>query len=289
MNKLLCLFEILFALSITGTVYCAKIPQREKSEEQLKIEKQQNISQGSSVAATGIGSTQLVQGLSEQNVDTKTDEQMAAYIKTVRCSYTNGKSVKAGAEPIELPAGNNEMFMKLRDEYFAQAADLKERKEALGMEPGIESEIIINNAMAGLYDDENIGITDGVYGSVYRAQMGNESDQIKTNKEQEKSVERVIDGVNALVITIANKGVSNNYNTSDQITTPVASGNNDRTANTSTNEYEQTPVVNNINTDDTDDSHKSVQHSEEQKANDECAMYCADFPEDAAELGCECR
>ncbi len=28
--------------------------------------------------------------------------------------------------------------------------------------------------------------------------------------------------------------------------------------------------------------------SEEKKANDECVMFCADFPEDAAGMGCEC-
>lgn len=28
--------------------------------------------------------------------------------------------------------------------------------------------------------------------------------------------------------------------------------------------------------------------SEEQKANSECAMFCAEFPEDAADIGCEC-
>jgi hypothetical protein len=28
--------------------------------------------------------------------------------------------------------------------------------------------------------------------------------------------------------------------------------------------------------------------SEEKKVNDECAMYCADFPEDAADIGCTC-
>ena len=31
----------------------------------------------------------------------------------------------------------------------------------------------------GLYDDENVGITDGAYASLYRAAMGNEKDQAK--------------------------------------------------------------------------------------------------------------
>jgi len=228
MNKLLCLFEISFALSSAGVAYCAKMPPggipeqktsqniQQKSDsnpaqpdkknqkkqdltnqsQTIKIDK--NIIQAGTIAATGIGGSQLVQGLSEQNIDNKTKEQMADYIKTFRCSYANGKYVNGGNEPVELPGGNDETIKKLRDEYFALAANLKERKKALGLKPGIESEIIINKATAGFYDNKNINITNGIYGSLYRAQMGSESDQTKINKEQEKSAERINTGISAI-------------------------------------------------------------------------------------------
>ena len=37
------------------------------------------------------------------------------------------------------------------------------------MTPGIESEVILDSATMGLYDDESLGITDGAYTSLSRA------------------------------------------------------------------------------------------------------------------------
>ena len=113
----------------------------------------------------------------------------------MRCKYGNNKQVKAGAEEIELPGGNDSEMMKLRTEYFSLAADLKERKEALGMKPGIESEVIMDKSQTGLYDDENTGITDSSYSSLYRAEMLN-SEKDKTQIEDDKSTskKRVVGG-----------------------------------------------------------------------------------------------
>ena len=119
-------------------------------------------------AATGIGGMELAMGLSEQKADKNADADMDAYIQTFRCTYADGKQVKAGPEEIELPGGNIPELMKLRTEYVALANDLKERKTALGMKPGIESEEILDKATMGLYDDENVGITGGAYASDVR-------------------------------------------------------------------------------------------------------------------------
>lgn len=147
------------------------------------------------VAATGIGGMELARGLAEQKADKEAEASMTAYIETMRCTYGDGKQVKAGPEEIELPGGNNAELMKLRSEYFALAADLKERKEALGMKPGIESEVIMDKSEMGLYDDENIGITDGAYASLYRAKaLNSETDQAKINEDKEASKKRVIGG-----------------------------------------------------------------------------------------------
>ncbi len=146
------------------------------------------------VAAMGIGGMELAQGLAEQSADAAAERDMTAYIETMRCSYADGKSVKAGDEPIELPGGNDEIIMKLRNEYFALAADLKERKEALGMKPGIESEIVLDKANMGLYDEENVGITGGSFSSLYRAKMGSETDSAMITADKEKSENRVKGG-----------------------------------------------------------------------------------------------
>ena len=149
-------------------------------------------------AATGIGGMELAQGLAEQKADKDAEMAMDAYIATMRCEYGNGKSVKVGTAEIELPGGNDPEMMKLRNEYFTLAQSLKERKEALGMKPGIESEIVLNKAQMGLYDDENTGITSGVYASLYRAKMGNETDQAKLQEMKDASKKRVIGGAIAV-------------------------------------------------------------------------------------------
>ena len=162
------------------------------------------------IAATGIGGMELARGLSEQKADKAAEQDMAAYIETFRCEYGNGKQVKAGPDEIELPGGNDETFMKLRSEYMALAADLKERKLALGMKPGIESEEILDKSQMGLYDDENIGIESGAYSSFYRAQMLNsEEDQAKIDEDAKKSKARVIGGGIAAGVGVVGSIVGN--------------------------------------------------------------------------------
>jgi len=189
---------------------CDLIDKRSGEEKQSALEKKQKAYEEAkaneqslenrtltalSTAATGIGGMELMQGLAEQSADKDAEADMAAYIETMRCTYGEGKQVKAGIEEIELPGANDEQLMSLRAEYLALAADLKERKEALGMKPGIESEEILDRANSGLYDDETIGITKGSYESLYRAQMLNsEADQQKIDDQKSTSKTRVIAG-----------------------------------------------------------------------------------------------
>jgi len=156
-----------------------------------------------SIAATGIGGMELAMGLSEQKADKEAQQDMSAYIASFRCEYGNGKQVKAGPEEIVLPGGNDEKLMSLRTKYMTLATDLKERKTALGMKPGIESEEILDKTAMNLYDDENTGIESGAYGSLYRAKMlGSEEDQAKLDEEAKKSKNRVIAGA-----TVAGAGI----------------------------------------------------------------------------------
>ena len=58
-----------------------------------------------SVAAAGIGGMELAMGLAEQKADKEAEQDMAAYIATMRSSYADGQQVKAGPDEIELPGG----------------------------------------------------------------------------------------------------------------------------------------------------------------------------------------
>ena len=175
-----------------------KLEELQKAYEEAKA-REQSIENRAltalTVAATGIGGMELARGLAEQKADKEAERAMEAYIATFRCEYGNGKSVKGGMTEIELPGGNDETLMKLRNEYFTLANGLKERKEALGIKPGIESEVILDKAQIGLYDNENTGITGGAYSSLYRAKMlDSEIDQTKIDEDKEKSEKRVIAG-----------------------------------------------------------------------------------------------
>jgi hypothetical protein len=171
--------------------------QAKVDEAQAKLDKAKETEQslanrmlgGLTTAATGIGGMQLAQGLAEKSADSAADKDMDAYMATMKCTYGDGKSVPFSVEPVELPGGNNADLMKYRAEYVALAADLKERKTALDMTPGIEAEEIIDKATAGLYDDENTGITGGAYASRYRAAVGNEKDEkgLKSDKKEAKT------------------------------------------------------------------------------------------------------
>lgn len=176
----------------------ADLAEKQKAYEDAKANEQSTANKtltALTTAATGIGGMELAMGLSEQKADKDAANSMAAYIATMRCTYADGKQVKAGPDEIELPGGNNQQLTNLRAEYFALAADLKERKTALGMKPGIESEEILDKAATGLYDDETKGIDSGAYASLYRAQMlGSDADQAKIDAEQKASKNRVIAG-----------------------------------------------------------------------------------------------
>ena len=165
--------------------------EKAKSNEQSKANR---LLTAATVATTGIGGMELAQGLAEQKADKNAERSMDAYIATMRCKYGDSQ-VKAGTTEIELPGGNDSTLMKYRTEYFSLAADLKERKSALGLKPGIESEEILDKSQMGLYGNENIGITDGAYSSLYRAKMlDSEKDKQEIEAAKETSQKRVTGG-----------------------------------------------------------------------------------------------
>ena len=119
------------------------------------------------IGATGIGGMQLASALAEQRADDAAERDMTAYLATFRCDYGAGRNISGGEVNIQLPGANT--LLPLYNEYTTLAADLKTRKTALGMTPGLESEVILDAATSGLYDNESLGKTDGAYTSLARA------------------------------------------------------------------------------------------------------------------------
>ena len=142
---------------------------------------------GAGIGATGIGGMMATSALAEQSADAAAELDMSGYIATFRCTYGSYQA-KGGDANITLPGAN--ILLPLYTEYQQLAADLKQRKEALNMSPGIESEVVMDKATSGLYDDTSIGITNGTYASVYRAltnTSGEDAAQLSEQAEKTKS------------------------------------------------------------------------------------------------------
>ncbi len=142
---------------------------RENYEDMKEIENSfENRTLGATGMATmGMGGMELATSLAEDKADDAAEQQMKAYLATFSCTYANGKRFKGGESAIELPGGNE--LINLYSEYVGLANDLKERKSALGMPAGIESEPILDSATSGLYDDVSVGKTSGAFTSLARA------------------------------------------------------------------------------------------------------------------------
>ena len=162
---------------------------------------------GLTMAATGIGGMELARGLAEQKADTDAERDMTAYMATFQCKIGN-KTYSGGTTDIATSSENK--LIKLYQEYIDLAKDLKERKEALGMKPGIESAVILDSSTTNLYDDKGTGIQNGTYASLYRAINGNETDKQKLKDEQNKSSNRVKGGAIATGTGAVGGAIGNN-------------------------------------------------------------------------------
>ncbi len=173
----------------------SKVDDAKKAYDDAKATEQSTANKmlgGATMAATGIGGMQLAQGLAEKSADESADKDMQAYLATFKCKVSD-KSYTGGTMDIDV--GGTNSLITLYQEYVDLAADLKTRKEALGQKPGIESEVILNKAEMGLYDDTpGKGIENGTYASLYRASRGNENDKNKLAEQKESSANRVKGG-----------------------------------------------------------------------------------------------
>ena len=140
------------------------------------------------IGTIGLGAMQLASGLAEQKADEDAETAMRAYLATFTCEYGSGR-ISGGSQNNELPGSN--VLTPLVIEYKTLASDLKARKEALGLKPGIESEVILDSATAGLYDDKNVGKTGGAYTSLSRALSGNAEDAAAWDAQKEATAKKV--------------------------------------------------------------------------------------------------
>lgn len=145
---------------------------------------------------TGMGAMELASSMSEQKADQDAEDQMRAYLSTFYCQY-GSKRVPGGTKNAEVGGGNE--LINLYAEYVNLANDLKARKTALDIAPGIESEEILNSATAGLHDDESIGKRGSMFTSLARAlQDPTGEDAQKWKAQQEESAKGIKDGATAL-------------------------------------------------------------------------------------------
>lgn len=182
------------------------------------------------IGATGIGTSQALSALSEQRADNRAEDDMRAYLATIKCDYGTGKTVNGGDTSIELPGGNE--LTQYVTQYKTLAADLKVRKTALGMSPGIESETIIDAAETGLYDNAATGKTNGAFTSLSRALSDETSAdaqawaQQKADTASKLKTGAIVAGVGAVGSAIANLAVNSGadkQNKSDEILAKYAS------------------------------------------------------------------
>lgn len=182
------------------------------------------------IGATGIGTSQALSALSEQRADNRAENDMRAYLATIKCDYGTGKTVNGGETGIELPGGNE--LTQYVTQYKTLAADLKVRKTALGMSPGIESETIIDAAETGLYDNAATGKTNGAFTSLSRALSDETSAdaqawaQQKADTASKLKTGAIVAGVGAVGSAIANLAVNSGadkQNKSDEILAKYAS------------------------------------------------------------------
>lgn len=150
----------------------AKIDELKDNAQKMKEKEQSTANKllgAAGIGATGIGGMQMASAMAEENADADAERAMRAYLATFHCNYGGGKNIAGGEQNVELPGGNE--LISLYSEYVNLANDLKARKTALDMRPGIESETILDAATSGLYDDVAIGKTSGAYTSLARALM----------------------------------------------------------------------------------------------------------------------
>lgn len=152
---------------------------------------------GVSTASMGVGGMQLAQGLGEQAADKDATSQMQGYLSDLYCTYA-GNRVAYGATGVRSNGGNELDLM--REEFITKAAALKNTKEQLGLNAGIESEVVLDSATTGLYKNDGVNRGSSNFGRLSEAlldETGRDAQLIAA--QQKTSQTRVSGGALAVV------------------------------------------------------------------------------------------
>lgn len=171
-----------FLQFLGGMVDYSKLEEDYRKARARELSIENKLLGAAAIGTSAIGLSQTMAAAAEQDADQEAERDMAAYLATFRCDYGHGLNIKGGETNIELPGGNQ--LLPLKTQYMQLASDLKARKDALGLQPGVESEIVYDSATSGLYDNVSIGKTDGAFTSLARALMDKNSEDAKKWDEQ---------------------------------------------------------------------------------------------------------
>ena len=218
--------------TLTAEQSAAKVQELRENYNTQKAKEQSTANKligAAGIGATGIGAQMAASALAEQRADDAAEADMTAYLATFKCDYGMGRNINGGDKEVELPGGND--LLSLYNEYKTLADDLKTRKEALGLSAGIESQVILDKASTGLYDDESTGITNGTYASLARA-LANPTgtDAEKWNAQKSETSQKlkagaITAGVGAAASLVADVAVNSGaakQNRSDEIVAKYA-------------------------------------------------------------------
>ncbi len=160
----------------------------ETKEQKDKNNVASNIVDGIAMGAIGIGASQAFSGYAEQMANDEAEKNIQELLNSVRCTHSKNKSIKLSENATTTLTAD---MLDMKSEYVTLAASLKERKESLGLEPGIESEELINIYEANLYSNAPIltEMRNGTYTSISNAlrdYSGDDANAWTTEKDDAK-------------------------------------------------------------------------------------------------------
>lgn len=158
---------------------------------------------------TGLGAMAAASAFAEQRADAAAEQDMRDYLATFKCEYGGGKTFNAGNEEITLPGGNE--LLEYYTEYKMLADGVKQTKGALGLRPGIETEVLYDRAQSGLYQYQTAARTSTGQISLARALSDETSaDAAAWNEQKEKTSKNLTAGLVATTVGIGG-GILGNY------------------------------------------------------------------------------
>jgi flagellar motor protein MotB len=184
----------------------------EKAYQDAKSHEQTLANKGltaATTAATGLGTMTAASAYLEQRADAAAEADMRDYLATFKCEYGDGQTLNAGNEEITLPGGNE--LLEYYTEYKTLADSVKQKKTALGLRAGIESETLYDRAQSGLYQYTTKERVSGGEISLSRALSDETSaDAAAWNAQKSETQSKLYTGAAVAVIGAA-AGIAGNY------------------------------------------------------------------------------